>query len=115
MGDEAVLDFTGSDPQLASYTGRTVPPSIISSGSTMLVRFVSNAAGESGKGFEAAYQAVCEAGFTWDTVSAASPRANRASAASAVGGARQQRPARCRQGRGVRRQRPDGGRYGRES
>ncbi|KAL3920998.1 MAG: hypothetical protein SGPRY_005054, partial [Prymnesium sp.] len=75
MPDDAdrVEIFDGSStsaPKLASYTGSTVPPSIVSNGPTMLVRFTSNAAGESGKGFEAAYHAVCAAGYLWNEVSA---------------------------------------------
>jgi hypothetical protein len=35
----------------------------------MLVRLVTNAAGETGAGFQASYQAVCKAGFTMDSVS----------------------------------------------
>ena len=56
--------------QLASYTGASVPPSLVSSGTSMLVRFSTNAAGESGKGFSAAYHAVCTAGYLWNEVSA---------------------------------------------
>jgi len=56
--------------QLASYTGSTVPPSTVSSGASLLVRFTSNAAGEAGAGFTAAYHAVCSAGYLWNEVSA---------------------------------------------
>jgi len=59
-----------TDTKLASYTGSTVPPSVTSSSGTLLVRLVTNAAGESGKGFQAAYRAVCAAGFSWDALSA---------------------------------------------
>ena len=51
-----------TDTKIADYTGSTIPPSIVSSGATLLVRFITNAAGESGRGFEAAYHAVCSAG-----------------------------------------------------
>jgi len=64
-----------TDTLLATYTGSSIPPSILSNGKEMLVRLTTDAAGENGDGFQAAYQAVCEVGFTWDTVR---PRARRA-------------------------------------
>ena len=59
-----------TDTLLATYTGSNIPPAITGSGSEILVRLVTDAAGDDGEGFQAAYQAVCNAGFTWDTVSA---------------------------------------------
>lgn len=59
-----------TSPLLASYTGSSIPPSLISSGKKLMVRLVTDAAGENGEGFQAAYQAVCAPGFTWDSVSA---------------------------------------------
>jgi len=55
---------------LASYTGDTLPASITSTGSAMLVRLRTDSAGETGAGFQASYQAVCIAGYSWDGVSA---------------------------------------------
>lgn len=57
-------------PLLASYTGSSIPPAITGTGSSLLVRLTTDAAGDNGEGFQAAYQAVCSAGYTWDTVSA---------------------------------------------
>jgi len=71
--DDKIEIYDGPDltsPLLASYTGSTVPPSITGSQSELLVRLTTDAAGDSGDGFQAAYQAVCTAGYTWDTVSA---------------------------------------------
>ena len=57
-----------TSPLLASYTGSSIPPSLISSGKKLMVRLVTDA-GETQR-FQAAYQAVCAPGFTWDSVSA---------------------------------------------
>jgi len=65
-----IYDGSTTNMLLASYTGSSIPPSIVSTGSSMLVRFVTNAAGDSGRGFEAAYHAVCAAGYLWNEVSA---------------------------------------------
>ena len=66
--------YDGEDinaPLLATYTGTNIPPAVTSSGHSLLVRFTSDGAGEAAQGFEAAFQAVCEPGTTWDAVSAA--------------------------------------------
>ena len=57
-----------SAPLLASYTGTSIPPSVTSTGRHMVVWLRTDAAGAVGDGFQAAYQAVCNAGYTWDTV-----------------------------------------------
>lgn len=57
-------------PLLATYTGSAIPPSITGTQSSMLVRLTTDAAGDAGDGFQAAYEAVCSPGYTWDTVSA---------------------------------------------
>ena len=59
-----------TDTLMATYTGSSIPPSLISNRPKMLVRLVTDAAGETGLGFQAAYQAVCAVGYTWDAVSA---------------------------------------------
>ena len=57
-------------PLVASYTGSAIPPSIVSTGGSMLLHFTTDAAGEAGIGFEASYQAVCARGHLYDAVSA---------------------------------------------
>jgi len=52
-----------------SFTGSTPPHSLTSSGSSMLVRFVTDNSGLAGAGFTASYQAVCAAGYLWEATS----------------------------------------------
>ena len=64
--------YDGADltaPLLATYTGSAIPPSVTGSRSQLYVRLTTDAAGDNGDGFQAAYQAVCTAGYVWDTVS----------------------------------------------
>ena len=43
-------------PQLGTFTGSTLPRSLTSSGGALTVRFVTDASGDAGRGFEATYQ-----------------------------------------------------------
>ena len=66
-----------------------------------LVRFTFDGAGEAAQGFEAAFQAVCEPGTTWDAVSAACkpcPHGSFSSALNAVVHSVPRRPVRAERG-----------------